>query len=58
MKKELVFLHGWGRDKKDWDQVIKCFGQEYNITALDLPGFGEETNVESFWGIPEYAKRG
>ncbi len=39
----LLFLHGWGVDKRIWRQQTKHFAQKYKVITLDLPGHGEST---------------
>jgi len=37
----LVFLHGWGVDKRIWRQQSKYFLKFYKVTTIDLPGHGQ-----------------
>jgi len=37
----LLFLHGWGVDKRIWRQQSKFFAQYYRIMTIDLPGHGK-----------------
>jgi pimeloyl-[acyl-carrier protein] methyl ester esterase len=39
----LLFLHGWGVDRRIWRQQVKYFAQYYHVVTLDLPGHGEST---------------
>ena len=45
----LVFLHGWGVDKRVWRQQSKYFSHNYRVLTVDLPGHGqsswEKTNL-------------
>ena len=43
--KPLLFLHGWGVDKRIWRQQSKYFSQYYSVLTIDLPGHGKTT-----WG--------
>ena len=36
----LLFIHGWGVDKRIWRQQSKFFSNHYKVVALDLPGHG------------------
>jgi len=51
---KIVLLHGWGHNKKLWDNIASKLGK--NVIALDMPGFGDEPLIKDDWGIPEYAK--
>ena len=48
-------LHGWATSLDDFGEVIKEL-QNYDVTALDLPGFGASETPEGDWGLKEYAK--
>lgn len=37
----LIFLHGWGVDRRIWRQQSKFFSQKYKVLAIDLPGHGQ-----------------
>ena len=37
----LLFLHGWGVDKRIWRQQSKFFSRYYRIMTIDLPGHGK-----------------
>src|SRR3989338_726223 len=37
----LLFLHGWGVDKRIWRQQSKFFSQYYRVMTIDLPGHGK-----------------
>jgi pimeloyl-[acyl-carrier protein] methyl ester esterase len=39
----LLFIHGWGVDKKIWRQQSKFFSQFYRIMTIDLPGHGKSS---------------
>ncbi|HOW35239.1 MAG TPA: alpha/beta hydrolase [Candidatus Omnitrophota bacterium] len=39
----LLFLHGWGVDKRIWRQQSKYFSQGYKVLTIDLPGHGESS---------------
>lgn len=54
--KQLLFLHGWATSLADFTEVIKELHKNYDVTALDLPGFGASQTPEGDWGLEEYAK--
>jgi pimeloyl-[acyl-carrier protein] methyl ester esterase len=37
----LVFLHGWGVDRRVWRQQAKYFGEDFRVVTMDFPGHGE-----------------
>ena len=39
--KNLLFIHGWGVDKKIWRQQAKYFSKDYRVMTIDLPGHGK-----------------
>ena len=39
----LVFIHGWGVDRRVWRQQAKFFSRYYRIMAVDLPGHGNSS---------------
>ena len=39
----LVFLHGWGVDKRVWRQQSKYFSHAYQVLTIDLPGHGQSS---------------
>ena len=60
----LVFLHGWGVDKRIWRQQTKYFSGSYKVLSIDLPGHGKSAwlklslgaLVEDFQAIFDYLK--
>lgn len=36
----LLFIHGWGVDKRIWRQQSKFFSDYYRVIGIDLPGHG------------------
>jgi pimeloyl-[acyl-carrier protein] methyl ester esterase len=39
--KPLVFLHGWGVNSGVWQPLINIIKDEFCITTIDLPGYGQ-----------------
>lgn len=37
----LLFIHGWGVDKRIWRQQSKFFSHDYKVMTIDLPGHGK-----------------
>lgn len=52
----LLFLHGWCINSTYWENQLSHFSNNYNVYALDLPGFGKSTAKRENWTIEEYAK--
>jgi pimeloyl-ACP methyl ester carboxylesterase len=48
----IIALHGWGRTKDDWNQVLDGLP----AVALDLPGFGSAAVPPEAWGTQDYAR--
>ncbi len=55
-KTTLLFIHGWGINKNYWEEQISHFSENYDVLAIDLPGFGHSTTLRSNWSIEEYSK--
>lgn len=51
----LVFLHGWGHSRAQWETISEKFRNDFRVVTWDLPGFGSEPAPEIAWGVPEYA---
>ena len=39
----LLFIHGWGVDRRIWRQQAKYFAQFYRVISVDLPGHGKSS---------------
>jgi len=37
----LLFIHGWGVDRRIWRQQLKYFSAYYRVISVDLPGHGK-----------------
>ena len=53
--KTLLFLHGWCIDGNYWKNQLEYFSKNYNVYAIDLPGFGKSKAERTNWTIEEYA---
>ena len=51
----LLFLHGWCIDGTYWKNQVEHFSKNYNVFAIDLPGFGKSKAERTNWTIEEYA---
>jgi len=43
--KTLVLLHGWGFSGKIWDDFIPYIKDQWRITIINLPGYGESEKI-------------
>ena len=37
----LVLLHGIGLNRQSWNPVVPALAQQFDVIAVDLPGFGD-----------------
>lgn len=51
----IIFLHGWGGEKKSWGPVIQRLKTTYYGYAVDLPGFGE-SSLERVYTLRDYVE--
>lgn len=42
-KQSILFIHGFGGCSSDWDETMSILGTEFQILAIDLPGFGKSS---------------
>ena len=54
-QKTLVFLHGWGVSSEVFKPLYPFLGENFQIYALDLPGFGQ-TPIEKLMTLKDYAE--
>lgn len=40
----LLFTHGWGADRRDWEDAIGMLAPRFHVVAWDLPGLGASTS--------------
>lgn len=53
--KRVLIVHGWGDRAKNWLDIQTKLAQDYDVLALDLPGFGETEMPPSAWTLDSYA---
>ncbi len=51
----LLFLHGWCINATYWENQVEFFSKNYNVYALDIPGFGKSKVERTNWTVEEYA---
>ena len=52
--KDIVLLHGWGQNIEMMKFLGDRFCEEFRITILDFPGYGESPEPNSAWYISDY----
>jgi len=55
-KKELILLHGWGQNIEMMKMLGDKLEQDYHITILDLPGFGESEEPQRVFSVEDYCE--
>lgn len=54
----MLFIHGYGANKDFWGDMVRAFGGSYRVIVPDVPGFGENSQVEGdLYDIPSQARR-
>ena len=54
----LIFLHGFGANKDNWNRIAKHLTNQYHVIAIDLPGFGDSfRNIELDHDVSPQVKR-
>jgi pimeloyl-ACP methyl ester carboxylesterase len=51
----ILFIHGWGINATYWQKQMEHFSDEYNVCAIDLPGFGKSVAKRKNYTLTEYA---
>lgn len=52
--KSVLILHGWGDSLAGWRPFVHELAADYEVTTLDLPGFGGTERPMVAWGLDEY----
>lgn len=53
--KLVLFLHGWGDSSQGSVALQKALAEQYQVLALDLPGFGKTQAPSEGWDLDNYA---
>ncbi|HPC39119.1 MAG TPA: alpha/beta hydrolase [Exilispira sp.] len=53
--KKVLLLHGWQASYKIFDIVFENLSKNFDVIAIDFPGFGNSPPPPLNWGIYEYA---
>jgi pimeloyl-ACP methyl ester carboxylesterase len=51
----VVLLHGWGASSQSLAGVAACLTPLFQVTSVDLPGFGWSQAPPVAWGVADYA---
>jgi len=43
----LVLLHGLGSSRQAWDPVVPALARQFDVIAVDLPGFGDSPQAQA-----------
>jgi pimeloyl-ACP methyl ester carboxylesterase len=54
--KVVLLLHGWGDTAAGLKNIQTALARQYEVIALDLPGFGGTQAPMATWGLDEYAQ--
>jgi pimeloyl-ACP methyl ester carboxylesterase len=54
--KLVLLLHGWGDSARGLAKLQKELSKDYQVLALDLPGFGGTQTSEVAWDLDDYAR--
>lgn len=53
-EKNIVLLHGWGQNILMMQPLGDPLSENYKVTMLDLPGFGDSMEPQESWTIYDY----
>lgn len=51
----IIFLHGWGAKKENFNQSIELLKSKYRCISIDLPGFGCSDKLTESFFVDDYA---
>ena len=52
----VVFVHGFLGGSRQWHEQIAALGDAFDVTTVDLPGFGENAHLAAPEDIADYAR--
>ena len=50
----IILIHGWANNREIWDAQVSHFSENYQVIAVDLPGFGKSGNNRDDWSIQSF----
>lgn len=51
----LAFIHGWGCNRTDFDEITRLLPGDVRVLAIDLAEHGESRSTRDVWTIREFA---
>lgn len=51
----VLLIHGWGDSRRTYKHLTESLANNYQVTALDLPGFGGSELPKTAWNLTDYA---
>lgn len=54
--KDIILLHGWGQNIEMMKPIGDNLAENFRITIIDFPGFGESEEPKEAWDISMYAE--
>ena len=54
-KDNIVLLHGWGQNIEMMKPIGDALCKDFNITIIDLPGYGQSEEPKEIWTVYDYA---
>ncbi|MDD3241623.1 MAG: alpha/beta hydrolase [Bacilli bacterium] len=55
-KRNIILLHGWGQNIEMMKPIGDKLSEEFNVTIIDFPGFGESDRLYELWTISDYVE--
>lgn len=52
----ILLLHGWGQNIEMMKSLGDAYSNNYRILIIDLPGFGESSEPDYAWDVPDYVE--
>lgn len=53
--KSVLLIHGWGDSRRTYKTLMASLASNYQVTALDLPGFGASEMPKTGWNLTDYS---
>lgn len=54
--KNVILLHGWGQNISMMKPIGDNISDDYNVTIVDLPGFGSSSEPTYIWKVDDYVE--
>ncbi len=53
--RDIVLLHGWGLSSRVWDETAQALSQNFRVTRIDLPGYGQSPLASNYYSLETLA---